>query len=113
MIRTVRHVGIVVKKIDDVLPFYRDLLGLKMVKKAHEPKQFINHLIGLSRCHLVTVKLAADEGATLIELLEFASHPSNHAAAPALFNPGITHIAFTPIGNGVLGRSGHSLRNVE
>ncbi|MCX6690700.1 MAG: VOC family protein [Methanoregula sp.] len=95
MIRTVRHVGIVVKKIDDVLPFYRDLLGMKLVKKTHEPEQFINHLLGISRCQLVTVKLAAEEGETLLELLEFASHPSDHAAAPSLFSPGITHIAFT------------------
>ena len=95
MIRTVRHVGIVVKKIDDVLPFYRDLVGLKLVKKAHEPEQFINPLIGLSQCQLVTIKLAADEGDTLIELLEFASHPSNQAALPELTSPGISHIAFT------------------
>jgi catechol 2,3-dioxygenase-like lactoylglutathione lyase family enzyme len=95
MTGTVRHVGIVVKKIDDVLPFYRDLLGLKLVKKTHEPEQFISHLLGLSGCQLVTVKLAADEGKTLIELLEFASHPGNQAALPELTDTGITHIAFT------------------
>ena len=95
MIRTVRHVGIVVKKIDDVLPFYRDLLGLKLVKKTHEPEQFINRLLGLSRCRLVTVKLAADDGTTLIELLEFTSHSGDQADLPELTRPGITHIAFT------------------
>lgn len=95
MTRTVRHVGIVVKKIDDVLPFYRDLLGLKLVKMAHEPTQFISHLLGLSGCQLVTVKLAAYEGDTLIELLEFASNPTDQAALPELIDPGISHIAFT------------------
>ena len=95
MIQTVRHVGIVVNKIDDVLPFYRDLLGMKLVKKAHEPIQFINNLLGISRCQLITVKLAAEEGETLIELLEFASHPSDQAALPELTCLGISHIAFT------------------
>lgn len=95
MIRTVRHVGIVVKKIDTVLPFYRDLLGLKLVKKAHEPEDFARSLLGLSHCQLITVKLATDEGETLIELLEFASHPDSHAADPELTSLGITHIAFT------------------
>jgi catechol 2,3-dioxygenase-like lactoylglutathione lyase family enzyme len=95
MIRTVRHVGIVVKKIDDLLPFYRDLLGLKLVKKAHEPEKFVSSLIGISHCQLITVKLAAEKGETLIELLEFASHPGNQAADPELTRPGITHIAFT------------------
>jgi catechol 2,3-dioxygenase-like lactoylglutathione lyase family enzyme len=95
MIRTVRHVGIVVKKIDDLLPFYRDLLGLKLVKKAYEPEEFASSLLGLSHCQLITIKLAAEEGETLIELLEFASHPGNNEADPELTSPGITHIAFT------------------
>ncbi len=95
MTGTVRHVGIVVKKIDDVLPFYRDLLGLKLVKKAREPSPFVSHILGLRRCQLVTVKLAADDGSTLIELLEFASHPGNLGSSPDLTGPGITHIAFT------------------
>jgi len=95
MIRTVRHVGIVVKKIDDVLPFYRDLLGLKLVKKAHEPEEFASRLLGLSHCKLITVKLVVGEGETLIELLEFVSHPGDQTALPELTRPGITHIAFT------------------
>ncbi len=95
MIRTVRHVGIVVKNIDDVLPFYRDLLGLKLVKKVHEPEPFIDSLLGIRGCRLVTVKLAAGDGVTLVELLEFGSPPSRPAAVPALFSQGITHIALT------------------
>jgi catechol 2,3-dioxygenase-like lactoylglutathione lyase family enzyme len=95
MIRTVRHIGIVVKKIDDVLPFYRDLLGLKLVKKSHEPEEYASFLLGLSHCQLITVKLAAEEGETLIELLEFASHPDDQESLPELTCPGITHIAFT------------------
>jgi catechol 2,3-dioxygenase-like lactoylglutathione lyase family enzyme len=94
MIRNVRHVGIVVQKIDDLLPFYRDLLGLKPVKKAHEPEEFASSLLGLSHCQLITVKLAAEEGETLIELLEFASHSGNQGADTELTRPGITHIAF-------------------
>ncbi|WP_394698718.1 VOC family protein [uncultured Methanoregula sp.] len=91
----VRHVGIVVKKIDDVLPFYRDLLGLKPVKKANEDSAFVSHILGLRGCRLVTVKLGAENGETLIELLEFASHPVDPALLPGLTCPGITHIALT------------------
>lgn len=95
MIKAIRHVGIVVKSIDEVLPFYRDLLGMKLVKKVQEPDQFIDRLLGLTKCQLVTVKLAADDGVALIELLEFVSHPANSATASELYTPGITHIAFT------------------
>jgi catechol 2,3-dioxygenase-like lactoylglutathione lyase family enzyme len=95
MTRTVRHVGIVVKKIEEILPFYRDLLGLKLVKKSDEPTRFINPLLNLTGCQLITVKLSADEGTTLIELLEFTSYPDNPSPLPDLIRPGISHIAFT------------------
>jgi catechol 2,3-dioxygenase-like lactoylglutathione lyase family enzyme len=91
----VRHVGIVVKNIDHLLPFYRDLLGMKPVKRTDEPSAFVSRILGLRGCRLVTVKLSADEGKTLIELLEFASHPAKDGAVPELTGPGITHIALT------------------
>lgn len=98
MTRTIRHVGIVVKKIDDILPFYRDLLGMKLVKTSHEDQKFIDKLLGLTRCQLVTVKLSADEGLTLLELLEFA-FPSDGGTPPSThYQPGISHIALTVTG---------------
>lgn len=95
MTRAVRHVGIVVKKIDDVLPFYRDLLGFSVVKRSDEPVEFVSRLLGMRRCQLVTVKLSADKGKTLVELLEFASSPDAPAGSPGLDLPGISHIALT------------------
>lgn len=95
MTRAVRHVGIVVKKIDDVLPFYRDLLGFRVVKRADEPVEFVSQLLGRRRCRLVTVKLSAGEGKTLIELLEFALSPNVPAESLGLDIPGISHIALT------------------
>ena len=95
MIKTVRHVGIVVKKIDDVLPFYRDLLNLRIVKKTNEPEKFINSLLNLTNSQLITVKLATEDGETLIELLEFISQPVTKQYTRELFTPGISHIALT------------------
>ena len=95
MIQTVRHVGIVVNKIDDILPFYRDLLNLRIVKKTNEPEKFINSLLKLTNCQLITVRLATEDGETLIELLEFISHPGTKQDNMELFAPGISHIALT------------------
>jgi len=95
MIRTVRHVGIVVKSIGTILPFYRDILGLKVVREAQEPAPFIDQLLGFSGCSLITVKLASDEGETLIELLEFQSPAVHSFPQSGLSDPGITHIALT------------------
>lgn len=98
MTRSIRHVGIVVKKIDDLLPFYRDLLEMKPVRTSHEDQKFIDQLLGLTRCQLVTVKLSAHEGSTLLELLEFASLSDDGASPLALCQPGISHIALTITG---------------
>jgi len=95
MTRAVRHVGIVVRRIDDVLPFYRDLLGLRVVKRTAEPSEFVSRLLGLKHCRLVTCKLAAPAGDALVELLEFASHPAAGGEPATLTMPGITHIALT------------------
>lgn len=95
MIQTVRHVGIVVTKIDDVLPFYRDLLNFRIVKKTNEPENFVNSLLNLTNCYLITVKLATEDGETLIELLEFRSHPGTKQDNREIFTPGISHISLT------------------
>jgi catechol 2,3-dioxygenase-like lactoylglutathione lyase family enzyme len=95
MIKTVRHVGIVVKKIDDVLPFYHNLLNLRIVKKTVEPEKFINPLLNLTGCQLITVKLATEDGTTLIELLEFASNNGSELQVRELFTSGLSHIALT------------------
>jgi catechol 2,3-dioxygenase-like lactoylglutathione lyase family enzyme len=95
MIRRVRHIGIVVKKIDDLLPFYRDSLKLRIVKQADEPETFINHLLDLNNCQLKTVKLTTEDGLTLIELLEFTSHQTFEQENREVFTQGLSHIAFT------------------
>jgi catechol 2,3-dioxygenase-like lactoylglutathione lyase family enzyme len=95
MIRRVRHIGIVVKKIDDLLPFYRDSLKLRIVKQADEPETFINHLLDLNNCQLKTVKLTTEDGSTLIELLEFVSHHHSFEQENRVFTTGLSHIAFT------------------
>lgn len=95
MIQTVRHVGIVVKNIDTVLHFYQNLLNLRLVKQTDEPEILINPLLILTHCRLKTIKLAAKEGKTLIELLEFTSHPSSEVEKKEIFTPGLTHVAFT------------------
>lgn len=95
MTKSVRHVGIVVKKISEILPFYQDMLGLKIVKRTNEPSPFVSRLLGIRGCRLVTVKLAADNGTTLVELLEFESPVGNPRGETSLSSPGITHIALT------------------
>ena len=73
MVRNVRHFGIVVSNVERSLRFYRDLLGLKIVTIAEESGSYIDNMLALSNVVVKTVKMSAQEGGTLLELLEF--HP--------------------------------------
>ena len=70
----VRHTGIVVADLDRSLAFYRDLLGLEVVRELDERGEYIDRITGLDGVRVRTVKLA-DAGGGMVELLKFESHP--------------------------------------
>ncbi len=95
MVTALRHAGIVVTDLARSLSFYRDLLGLRVVVTMDEHGKYIDSLLGLSDTRVTTVKLAAGEGATLLELLQFQVP---HAAGPVqrgIYETGPSHVAFT------------------
>lgn len=81
MIRTLHHIGVAVRSIDEALPRYVDVLGLKLQSVEDVPTESVK----------VAVLMAGD---VRIELLE----PSSPASAIAGFlekrGPGIHHLAF-------------------
>lgn len=91
--KAVRHVGIVVSDLSEALSFYRDLLGLKVVKRMKESGDYIDKISGLKGVAVTTVKMAADDG-NLIELLYYTSHPAK-TAVRAINQLGASHVAFT------------------
>lgn len=75
----IAHVGIAVRSLDEILPFYRDLLGLPDVALDDADGA---HIAGLAA------------GDTLVELLE-AQHPESPIGKfVAKRGPGIHHICF-------------------
>ena len=93
--KAVRHIGIVVSDKEKALHFYRDLLGLKVVKVMEESGEYIDNMLGLKNVRVNTVKMSADNGVTLIELLEFKSHLSRNGGARKIYSVGPSHVAFT------------------
>ena len=75
----IAHVGIAVRALDEILPFYRDILGLPQVPLADADGARI-------------VGLAAGE--SLVELLEGQSPDSPIGKFVAKRGPGIHHICF-------------------
>lgn len=94
MIVGTRHIGIVVTDIDNALGFYRDLLGLNIIKDSIEASDHIDRITGLSGVRLRIVKLSAEDG-SIVELLQFLSHSRKDIRTPQIFDIGCSHVAFT------------------
>lgn len=93
--KAVRHFGIVTNNMEKSLHFYRDLLGLKIKREMLEEGKFINTILGLENVKVRTVKMTADEGSTLVEILEYQSHKGKQRENYEIFDLGASHIAFT------------------
>ncbi|MDD5436306.1 MAG: VOC family protein [Candidatus Omnitrophica bacterium] len=91
--KAIRHSGIVVSDLERSLSFYRDIIGLKVVKKQEESSEFIDKICGIKGSKLTTVKMAADDG-NLVELLFFHSHRAPRQCRN-LYDIGPSHLAFT------------------
>jgi|TARA_B110000014_G_scaffold264249_1_gene264390 methylmalonyl-CoA/ethylmalonyl-CoA epimerase len=94
MVIEVRHIGIVVKNIENSLKFYRDILELEIQRTMDESGDYINNMLGLENVKVKTVKLSAPSGPTLVELLEF-SNPEGNPLSRNVHDLGASHVAFT------------------
>ena len=94
MLTEVRHIGIVVKNIENSLKFYRDLLGLQIQRTMNESGEYIDNMLGFKDVKVKTVKMSAPNGLTLVELLEF-DVPKGSNLPRHVNDLGASHVAFT------------------
>ena len=92
--KAIRHSGIVVTDMEKALAFYRDLLGLKVAQDFREEGDYIDSVLGLFGARVWMVKLTANDG-SMIELLQYPSHPREARQNPQLCDIGCSHVAFT------------------
>ena len=94
MIINIRHTGLVVRDIDKSIDFY-SRLGFSLWKREVETGKFIDQVTGIENVRLEWAKLKSKDG-SLIELLQYLSHPEQKAIKIAESNQlGCSHIAFT------------------
>lgn len=88
------HVAIVVRDIDKMIAFYRDIIGLDLLRTGTVPTKTIEQLAGAVGMQAKYAFLGNERSAK-IELGEFV--PSSEARSPleAFDTLGIRHIAFT------------------
>lgn len=93
MIR-LRHVGIVVRNVEESKKFYQDLFNLEIQKELIEDGKYIEQLVGIQKASIKWVKLKAQDG-TIFELLEYQHQkvlPIDNYSSNRL---GCSHIAIT------------------
>jgi len=95
MIKNVRHFGVVVTNMQQSLKFYRDLLGLDIQRELHESGEFLDNMLNMKNVNVHTIKMSVSDGITLVELLEFESHPKSLQNNIKISNIGASHLAFT------------------
>ncbi len=93
--KAVRHFGIVVSDMERSLCFYRDLLGLRLIKEMDESGDYLDNMLAMEDVHVRTAKLSADSGSALIELLEFKSHRADTPVSREVCSVGPSHVALT------------------
>ena len=76
MISSIRHIGFVVRNIEESLKFYSGVLELDVYSRFTENGRFIDNLTGIKDVNLEWVKLIIPNGG-LIELLQYHSHPDS------------------------------------
>ena len=94
MILGTRHTGLVVQNLAKSLVFYR-ALGLSVERQQLEVGNFISQVVGLPSVQFETAKLGIG-GSTLVELLEYKSHPTKPSGHNYAVNShGCSHVAFS------------------
>ncbi len=97
-VKSFRHIGLMVRNLEESLVFYQEFIGLTIAKRDIESGSFISRLVGIDNVVVEWVKLNIPGGG-LVELLQNHSHPDPEAvreASPCPFNRlGCSHLAFT------------------
>ena len=91
---SLRHVGIVVTDMDKSLKLYRDIFNLEVIWDRIESGQFIDNLLQMFNTKVHTVKLR-DHNGSVIELLQYLSHPRDINYNDDVARIGCSHIAIT------------------
>ncbi len=90
----IRHTGIVVVDLEEALRFWTEVLGFEIKVRMDEAGPHIDAMMGLEDVRVTTAKLKAPDE-SMVELLQFHSHPDVAAWGGGASSTGLTHIALT------------------
>ena len=89
----VYHTGFTVSDIERSIVFYRDVLGLKLIKRQTGTAPYLATVTGFAGVRLEAAVLQPAAGGSVLELLQYVSHPAS-ATDRATNRPGNAHLCF-------------------
>lgn len=94
MLEAIDHINIVVRDLDKMIAFYRDVLGFELTKDVTISGDWVDNVVGLKAVEARVIYLTIDQG-TRIELIEYRSPtPIEPGAISKPQAYGIRHMAF-------------------
>ncbi len=95
MIRVIDHINIVVADLERSVKFYTELLGFRIIRKAHLHGSWIDKIVGLEDVSADVVYIIAPAGEPRIELLQYNFPVGKSVEENSRANTiGLRHIAF-------------------
>lgn len=89
----VYHTGFTVSDIERSVAFYRDVLGLRLVRRQTGTAPYLGTITGFEGVRLEIALLQPADGGSLLELLQYTSHPAPPTDR-ATNRPGNGHLCF-------------------
>lgn len=90
----VYHTGFTVTDIERSVTFYRDVLGMTLVRRQQGTAEYLSTITGFPGARLEIALLRAEPDGGMLELLQYASHPAPPTERETN-RPGNGHICFT------------------
>lgn len=92
-VETVYHTGFTVSDIERSISFYRDVLGMRLVKRQEGSAEYLATITGFENVRLQIALLQPLDGGSLLELLQYVSHPAVPTERETN-RPGNAHLCF-------------------
>jgi catechol 2,3-dioxygenase-like lactoylglutathione lyase family enzyme len=89
----VYHTGFTVSDIERSVAFYRDVLGMRLVRRQTGSAPYLSQVTGFEGVRLEIALLQPADGGSMLELLQYVSHPAP-ATDRATNRPGNGHLCF-------------------
>ncbi len=90
---SVYHTGFTVSDIERSVAFYRDVLGMRLVRRQQGTAPYLSVITGFEGVRLEVALLEPEDGGSMLELLQYVSHPAP-ATARDTNRPGNGHLCF-------------------